>query len=215
MNFQKHGFDFEDRVIQNITKLTKEEYQNKLTGKYTSSMDIVKNIHSKHDYSIKVSKNGNGIGGGDILRFNKHCRDGFKLVIGCWKQINSTTKRFYTVYEFDIRENDYHALWGNLTEESLLPFVSYVKGIPAGKEAQKKNKTLWKEKRQKLYDTYGRGVLDIAAKIDSKNQRRVQCSFTVQNLIDCGVRYKKYDAEYRGISLPYEEKSKPRQFSKT
>lgn len=215
MESQRHGFDFENKIVYQITGLFKEEYEKKLENKYTASMDIVKGIYSDNDYSIKVSKNGKSIGGGDIIRFNKHCKEGFKLIVGCWNQKNESTKVYNCVYEFDILSNDYEKLWGLIPFNELKSFVDYVKSIPPGKEEQEKNIIVWKKKRSDLYNKYGKGIIDIAAKIDSKSQRRVQCSMKVEDLILANIKYKKYTNSYRGIKLPYEQKSISRQFKKT
>jgi hypothetical protein len=91
--------------------------------------------------------------------------------------------------------------------------VDYVKGIESGKSAQMANRAVWKQRRQEIYDTHGQGLCAIDAKIDSKNQRRVQCSIKIDKLIDSGIAYSKYETEYKGIKLPYEQLSAPRQFT--
>ena len=214
MEVQNHGVIFEDIVIRAITGLSKDEYQTLLENAYTASMDVVKGVKSDVNYSIKVSKNGKSIGCGDILRFIRHSRnDDFAMVVGAWRQISPTVKRYDCIYEFNIKPTDYPKLWDRFTEEILQPFVDYVKSIEPGKEAQLANRKLWKERRQAIYDTYGQGLCAIDAKIDSKNQRRVQCSIKIDKLIDSGIAYVKYETEYKGIKLPYEQDSSPRQFT--
>jgi hypothetical protein len=214
MEVQNHGVLFEDSIIRAITGLSKDEYQSKLENAYTASMDVVKGIESNTDYSIKVSKDGKSIGCGDLLRFMRHSRDGeFTMVVGAWQQITPTTKRYNTIYEFNITPADCPKLWDRITEEVVQPFVEYVKSIEPGKSAQMANRKLWKERRQAIYDVYGQGLCAIDAKIDSKNQRRVQCSIKIDKLIDSGIEYIKYETEYKGIKLPYEQTSSPRQFT--
>lgn len=214
MEVQNHGVVFEDYVVKSITGLNKKDYQSLLENAYTASMDIKKDIHSDCDYSIKVSKNGASIGCGDILRFNQHCRDGqFTMIVGAWKQNTVKTKIYYEIYEFDITPGDYKKLWSGITHKVLKPFVSYVKSIPQGKTAQKTHQNLWKEKRNKIYETYGKGLVTIDAKIDSKNQRRVQCSVKIKELIEAGISYRKYCNIYRDLSLPIKQNSGPRQFN--
>lgn len=216
MEVQSHGVLFEDSVIRAITGLSKTEYQNKLENAYTASMDVVKGVESDANYSVKVSKDGKSIGCGDILRFMSHCeKDQFFMVVGAWCQITPEIKRYDCIYEFKIHPDNYKTLWSGITTEVVQPFVEYVKSIPEGKAAQLANRSLWKQKRQAIYDTYGQGLCAIDAKIDSQNQRRVQCSIKIQKLIDSGIEYVKYETEYRGIKLPYEQASGPRQFSQT
>ena len=184
-----------------------------LDNAYTASMDVVKGIESDINYSVKVSKGGKSIGCGDILRFIRHCKnDEFTMVVGAWQQITPTTKRYDCIYEFNIRPKDYEKLWNGITEEIIQPFVDYVKSIGSGKAEQLAHQKLWKECRQKIYDTYGRGLCAIDAKVDSKNQRRVQCSIKIKELIESEIEYIKYEKEYKGILLPYEQTSSPRQF---
>jgi hypothetical protein len=135
------------------------------------------------------------------------------MVVGAWKQITPVIKRYDTIYEFNITPANYTTLWSGITEEVLKPFVEYVKSIEPGKSAQMANRRLWKERRQSIYDTYGQGLCAIDAKIDSKTQRRVQCSIKIDKLISSGIGYSKYEEEYKGIKLPYEQNSGPRQFT--
>lgn len=216
MEVQNHGVLFEDSIIRAITGLSKDEYQTLLENAYTASMDVVKGIKSDVNYSVKVSKDGKSIGCGDIIRFIKHSRDDeFTMVVGAWQQISPEVKRYNTIYEFNIKPADYTKLWDRITEEVMQPFVDYVRSIEPGKTAQMANRQIWKQRRQAIYDTYGQGLCAIDAKIDSKNQRRVQCSIKIDKLIDSGIAYSKYETEYKGIKLPYEQDSSPRQFTQT
>lgn len=216
MEVQVHGNLFEDRIIFQLTNLTKKQYQSLPNNSYTSSFDITKDIKSKSNFSIKSSKNGTSIGCGDILRFVNHCyNDNFAIIVGCWKQVSSTHKSFYEILEFSITPEFKHVICGNLTVENLKPFVDYVKSIPTGKAAQFQNRNIWKEKRQQLYDLYPPGLLKIDAKIDSKSQRRVQSSLIINKMIEAQIPYAKYTKDYKGIILPYEEKSPPRTFKRT
>jgi hypothetical protein len=217
MEVQSHGVLFEDNIVRAITGVSKDEYQTELPNGYTASMDVVKGIKSNANYSIKVSKDGKSIGCGDILRIVEHCKNNeFTMVVGAWRQISPTVKRYDCIYEFDIRPEHYQKLWSGITENALESFVQYVKEIPHGPQGQELHKKLWKQKRQQIYDTHGQGLFKIDAKIDSKNQRRVQCSIKIKDLIETKeITYRKYDTEYKGIPLPYEQNSSPRQFSQT
>jgi hypothetical protein len=213
MEVQHHGLVFEDKVIQSITGMPKVAYQSSLKNGYTSSMDIHKGYNSDHNYSIKTSKEGKAIACGDILRFTGHCMsEPFKIVAAAWKQIDSNTKKFNAVYEFNMEPEYYPILWGGITPDKLTPFVEYVKNIPHGSAGQAANKDLWKQKRDIIYEECGKGIATIDAKIDSKSQRRVQCSIKIQDMIDAGIPFVKYDIEYKGIKLPYEQESSPRSF---
>lgn len=216
MEVQHHGILFENNIIFDITGFSKKEYQQKLPEKYTSIMDIVKNVYSKKDYSIKVSKEGKGIGCADILRFLSNFKNEFTIIVGCWKKLDDENKQFYQIYEFDITPEHTKAFWGGLNADNLTPFVEYVKSIEPGKKAQKENQKLWKEKRAALYETYGQGIVSIDAKIDSKDQRRVQCSIKLEDMIRVFEgNYKVHTNNFGKIKLPYETASKSRSFKRT
>jgi hypothetical protein len=209
-NFQGHGFEFEDMIIKNITNLESKEYKQKQDGKNTAKYDIESGILSEENYSIKVSKNGNSVCCSDIIRFFDSTKnDKFKMVVGCWKQKDKTTKVYDKVIEIEFTEETHLKLWGRLSRNDLTNFVEYVKSIPYGPVGQSENKKLWKEKRDRIYDD---GIMSINAKIDSKTQRRVQCSFKLQDLIDNGFKCEVFENNYQGLKLPYEQKSTERQF---
>ena len=216
MEVQSHGIVFEDTIIHSITGMPKEQYQTLLENSYTHSMDIVKGLHSDHDYSIKVSKNGTGIGCGDILRFMDHTlTNPFIMVVGSWRQKDQSVKVYTDIYEFYLEPKHNHLLWANLTRDALEPFVKWVKAIPPFSQGQAQARQEWKNRRAELYAQYGKGLVRIDAKIDSKKQRRVQCSIKLAELISAGIPYTKYSSDYQGIHLPHEQKSSPRSFQKT
>lgn len=215
MESQYHGLVFEDIILSKITGMSKSKYETMLDGKYTSSMDIVKGIHSDLNYSIKVSKCGKTIDCGDILRFYDYTKEGFNMIVGCWNQKSPTIKNYDYIYEFQITEEQSSLFWNNIPKEALKEFVTYVKNIPYGKQAQLENRNIWKTKRQELYNLYGKGIVNIAAKIDSKSQRRVQCNILISDLLKSKINFTRHDVEYRGLVLPYEQESRPRQFKKS
>jgi hypothetical protein len=211
---QNHGNLFEAEIIKTRTGYTKEDYQNLMEGGYTSSFDMAEGVgNSEGNYSIKVTGS-RSIGCGDILRFFKHCRDSeFTMVLGVWKQISKTQKKYSEIYEIKFDPKTCKNVWGNMTADMLEPFVEYVKSIESGKEAQIANRKLWKEKRKAIYDKVEGCVMKIDAKINSKNQRRVQCSVTIDALVNAGLTVNKYTNNYYTITLPYVQDSTPRTFN--
>lgn len=211
---QSHGNLFEADVIKTHTGYSKDEYQSLMKGGYTSAFDMAKDVgNSKRNYSVKVTGN-NSIGCGDILRFFTHCRDSeFTMVLGVWKQISKTQKKYSEIYEIEFNPKTFKEVWGNMTADDLEPFVEYVKSIEPGKEAQMANRKIWKEKRKAIYDKVEGCVMKIDAKINSEKQRRVQCSVKIDALIKAGLTVTKYTDNYHTIQLPYVQDSKPRTFN--
>ncbi len=70
-------------------------------------------------------------------------------------------------------------------------YDTFIKSIPAGREAQQ----LTKEERtlRKNNIACKDALMVIHPKVDSKKQRRVQCSFKIDEMIAAGVEYMKKD----------------------
>jgi len=185
---QSHGNDFEDFIITELTGKTKKEYDS-LKGKdgYTSAMDIVKGLYYYKNISIKTAK-GNKVDCGDILRRMKEKE--YEIIVGQYRQ-DGGNKVIHTQYTFKIKPEDYNKLWGNMKYELVEEFDQYVKSIPSGREAQQSTK----EERTRLKNniTCKDALMVIHPKVDSKSQRRVQCSFKIDQMIDSGVEYTKKD----------------------
>ena len=198
---QAHGNLYEDRVIRERTGMTKDEYDTKKENGYTSEFDLASGLVVDYNGSIKTTNN-NTICCSDLLRKMKH-KD-YNLIVGVYKQVGNQ-KKFHTEYEFFITPNDYNILWGDMKYDDVESFVNYVKSIPAGKEAQQSTKSF----RNTLQESVQckKALFKINPKVDSKNQRRVQCSLHIDKLIAAGIQYKKTSIDYTVVSGP-------RQFNK-
>ena len=184
MEVQAHGNYYEDLKTRQITGLSKAEYDALKDNGYTSGMDIMKGLLSVNDYSIKTT-NGNRIDCGDILR--RRQEEKYNLVVAVWEQVGMT-KIFHTEYTFYISPSDTQKLWGNMTYERLKEYDDYIKSIPAGKQAQQETKI--RREALKTYTEDKNALFTINPKVDSKKQRRVQCSLKIKQLIKAGIEYK-------------------------
>ena len=184
MEVQAHGNYYEDLKTRQITGLSKADYDALKESGYTSGMDIEKGLLSAYDYSIKTSK-GNTVDCGDILR--RRQETDYNLVVGCYSQVGDN-KVFHTEYTFYIRPEHESILWGKMNYNLLAEYVDYIKNIPAGKQAQQETKA----KRTVLKNciTDKNALIKIHPKVDSKKQRRVQCSLKIKQLIKAGIDYK-------------------------
>ena len=201
MEVQAHGNYFEDLKIRELTGFSKDEYDSMKDNGYTSSMDIVKGLHSDKDVSIKTTK-GRKVDCGDILR--RRSETEYDIIIGVWDQVGDS-KIFHTEYTFHIKPEHETLLWGRMSYEKLREFNEYIKSIPEGRTAQKETKV-----ERQVLKTITEDVdaqMKIHPKVDSKKQRRVQCSFNIDKLIKVGVEY-----EARPIRLTID--SKTRTFNK-
>ena len=201
MEVQAHGNYFEDLKIRELTGFSKDEYDSMKDNGYTSSMDIVKGLHSDKDVSIKTAK-GRKVDCGDILR--RRSETEYDIIIGVWDQVGDK-KIFHTEYTFHIKPEHETLLWGRMSYEKLREFNEYIKSIPEGRTAHHETKV---ERHVLMTITEDADAqMKIHPKVDSKKQRRVQCSFNIDRLIRAGVEY-----EARPIRLT--EDSKTRTFNK-
>ena len=201
MEVQAHGNYFEDLKIRELTGFSKDEYDSMKDNGYTSSMDIVKGLHSDKDVSIKTAK-GRKVDCGDILR--RRSETEYDIIIGVWDQVGDR-KIFHTEYTFHIKPEHETLLWGRMSYEKLREFNEYIKSIPEGRTAQQETKV---ERHVLTTITEDADAqMKIHPKVDSKKQRRVQCSFNIDKLIRAGVEY-----EARPIRLTVD--SKTRTFNK-
>ena len=184
---QAHGIVFEDLKIKHLTGLSKKEYDKLKLNGYTSSFDLVNGIIVNYNASIKASGK-NSIDCAVILKRMEEKE--YKLIVGCYYQ-DGNNKVFHTEYEFYITVDDYFKLWGDMKYEQVKNFVNYVKNIPHGKEAQKN--TLVKRSILQEQIQSKTSLMKINPKVDSKKQRRVQCSFKLDEMLVSGIKYIKKD----------------------
>ena len=183
MEVQAHGNYYEDLKTRQITGLSKVDYDALKENGYTSGMDIMKGLMSAYDYSIKTSK-GNTVDCGDILR--RRQETDYNLVVGCYSQVGEN-KVFHTEYTFYIKPEHEQKLWGRMNYNLLAEYVNYIKNIPAGKKAQQETKTERTLLKNCVSDK--NDLVKIHPKVDSKKQRRVQCSVKIKELIKADIPY--------------------------
>ena len=194
MEVQAHGNKYEDYKIRKLTGHSKKDYDEKKKNGYTSPFDLVKGLHVDFDGGIKTTSS-NTICCSDIQRMYGH--GDYTLIVGVYDQVDNK-KVFHTEYEFYIKKEDFDKLWGNTSVEKLNEYVDKVKSVKHGKEAQ--------AEYQKVAEVWKQGVSDdnalfvINPKVDSKKQRRVQCSLHIDKLIAAGVKYTKKDINYTVVS---------------
>ena len=181
MEVQQHGNYYEDLKTRQITGLDKKTYDSLKSNGYTSGMDIMKGLLSLCDWSIKTT-GGNVVDCGDILR--RRQEEKYNLVVAVWEQVGMT-KVFHTEYTFYISPGDTDKLWGKMNYNQLVEYVDYIKSIPYGQEAETKtDRTVLKnciEDKNALFT--------INPKVNSQ-QRRVQCSLKIKQLIKAGIPHK-------------------------
>ena len=184
MEVQQHGNYYEDLKTRQITGLDKKTYDSLKDNGYTSGMDIMQGLLSVSDYSIKTT-GGNVVDCGDILR--RRQEEKYNLVVAVWEQVGMT-KVFHTEYTFYISPSDSDKLWGKMSYMKLKEYDDYIKSIPAGLDGQQESKVTRTILKTVTEDK--NALFTINPKVDSKKQRRVQCSLKIKQLIKAGIPHK-------------------------
>ncbi len=171
---QRHGFDFENWV--------KETFFAEFKANYTQKWDVPNEANClptipktlRHlPVSIKTCKFGSPIGFGDALRQFKNDED-FLLIVGFWKQ-NENYKNFLAVEGVKVTADEWRKLFLPLGLADLTILDSTIKTLELHySEARKRAKEI------KNSDKFQSAKIVLNPKLDSKTQRRLQCSLPFQ-----------------------------------
>jgi len=194
---QNHGFIFED-WIKGVLGVKKLAYN------YTQKWDIP----GETPISVKCMGLTNALEFGSTVRVWE-VNKSFIIVVGRWEQTKDK-KVIKSIDEINITPKILMKMRGSITLKELKNFDKKIKSFPAGKEGQKKGIQFakkWKfERKNKM------GLLTITHKIDSKDQRRIQCNLNYKNYIKLfGQPSEKVD--FRGHIFNQEINHSPRKFN--
>ena len=130
-------------------------------------------LNPLENVSIKTSSN-NNIDCGDILRFfNGDFTKKYTIMLIRYDQIDDT-KQIKEIIEIDYTSELRSYLFGSITEDILTNYVNTIKIIPHG-PVSNEIKEMYKKTKNQLQKDYNMKI-NISPKVDSKSQRRVQCS---------------------------------------
>ncbi len=162
---QQHGYVFE-RWVQDTF------FDGYRLENYTQEWDVAKEANKKYGglpVSIKFTKYGSPVGLGDALRQFQIDED-FLLIIGYWKQ-EGERKRVVNMVAAVVTPKLYQSLWQPITPDDLKTLDAAVKNRTVDvKQARLDAKKL------KSALPFTKAVMTVNPKIDSKTQRRLQCS---------------------------------------
>lgn len=165
---QEHAFIFENW----IKKILGVE---NLATNYTQKWDIPGVV----PISVKFMGINNAVEFSSTVRIWE-INEPFTLVLGRWKQVDSQ-KIVVSIDEITITLNDLEKMRGLITLQEIKDFDKKIKSFPAGKDGQKEGIEFAKKWKKDREDRMG--LLTITHKIDSKNQRRIQCNLNSKNYI--------------------------------
>jgi len=125
--------------------------------------------------SIKTTCSTN-IDCGDIIRFynNDFTENKYTNIIIIVYEQHANTKQIKEIIEFKYSAEIRKFLFGTITKEEIEEYNKYIKSIPKG-PVSKEIKTTYIQMKQELQTRHNM-LINISPKVDSKSQRRVQCS---------------------------------------
>jgi hypothetical protein len=132
--------------------------------------------------SIKTSGN-NNIDCGDILRFyDLDTTKKLTIILIRYKQTGNI-KTINEIIEIDYNEKLKNILFGSIPRQVIEGYVKYIKSIESGAVSEQIKKK-YKDCKVKMQNEFNM-LINISPKVDSKNQRRVQCSIPkINELLD-------------------------------
>lgn len=204
---QLHGKFFENLVKETFLKGKNDN------AKALDAFDIKACTETGNSpVSVKMTKT-ETVGLADAYRAFQINHD-FKMIVGTYIQ-DGSMKSIRQIYEFNITASEWETIKGNIPIESISNFNQSIKFFPTGKhkEAREYSKK-FKKDIHKQYQSY----IDLNPKIDSKNQRRLQCSISIYDLKEIVKDWTPYSyynfGNYRGIMLPLSFRSEKRRLKK-
>jgi hypothetical protein len=166
---QEFGFHIENLVRTLVHKLP-------IKYNDVSVHDISKEenaLDSTETQSIKTSC-GKQIDCGDVLRlFDYDYKEKHTMIVFCYNQENSK-RVIKRIFELNMNEEFKKILFGTRTREQIETLDKYVKSIPKNGKTKIHSST-YKQMAKDLREK-SNGWISYAPKVDSKSQRRLQCS---------------------------------------
>lgn len=184
---QGHGFTFEKWIHETFF----DSYKSR---SYTEEWDVGKEFNVSYGgvpVSIKTAKHGSPVGLGDALRQFRINED-FLLIVGFWRQ-EENKKRIVNIVAAPITVGLWRSLWHPITSEDLQKLDATIKDRTltyqqARTEAQ----------RIKSQPPFTQAHITVNPKIDSKTQRRLQCSLGFSTLFSAVAP----DADQTAVEVP-------------
>lgn len=164
---QAHGFKFEDWLKKTFFDIY-----------YTSEWDIPEQLNPNPKggpISIKTAKWRGSVYFGDALR-QFQIQQQFTLIVGFWKS-EANKKKIVKIVEAVISPDKWKEIWKPLTAETIRELDSLIKDRSISPEAARKR---IQEKLSELRNKKPT-IITLNPKIDSKTQRRLQCSLSFTN----------------------------------
>jgi hypothetical protein len=168
---QAHGFTWEKSVLEGVYGITGAQ-----VGGYTRTHDVSAEENTLDGASVSIKTSGSeSVDMGDARRVFQACASGepFHLLLIQYAQ-EGDEKVLESVSYIDLTSS-ITELFGELGLEDITDMHTYLKAIPAGR-ASVDTRNEYKRRAAEL--SRRSGAISLRPKVDSKTQRRLQCSFS-------------------------------------
>jgi hypothetical protein len=168
---QSHGLVFERWVGDTF-------FDGYRPPRYTQKWDIPAEINTRHGglpVNPKAVKYGTPVGLGDALQ-QFDIDEPFILILGYWRQ-EGAEKRFVNLTAITVTPEQWRKLWGPVTRADLEKLDAVIKDRSLDyREARRKAQAM------KKAPPFSQSIIVLNPKIDSKTQRRLQCSLRFKDV---------------------------------
>jgi hypothetical protein len=204
---QQHGLIFEQWVRDTF-------FDHYRAPSYTQKWDIPAAINKNYGHvpvNPKAAKYGTPVDLGDALR-QFQIDEPFILVVGFWQQ-DGDDKRFVNIVAPRIEPALWRKLWGSVTQADLARLDAVIKDKSLTPEAARAAAL-----KIKSAAPFTQSIIVVNPKIDSKTQRRLQCSLRFEDVFKYLAPAASAKPQDRpalwDVDFPHEIASKPRRLSK-
>lgn len=208
---QSHGFTFE--------KWVRDAFFGGYHGSYMQKWDVPSEQNNYNatpaelqgiPVSIKTAKYGSPIGLGDILR-QREINHPFLMIVGFWQQRTHAEKWFEEIGVVCFSEAHWSSLWGVLALTHLRQIDAVVKNPAEHYSVVRETVRTWKRTTPEVVTSR----IVVNPKIDSKTQRRIQCSLPFSEFWRHAGRepIRQDQPKLFGIGFPNPVKSSARKFN--
>jgi hypothetical protein len=169
---QHHGFSFEKWVRETLFQSYEGTYMQKwdIPPEFNSHIGIPKKFQNL-PVSVKSAKYGAPVGLGDVLR-QRSIDESFLIIAGFWRQRTSSQKWFEEIGVAHFTAESWTALWGSLELDAIQVIDKEIKNLALPYQTARIKAQAWKRQ----FADNSNSQIVINPKIDSKRQRRIQCS---------------------------------------
>lgn len=165
---QRHGFDFENWVKETFFEKFDVTYTEKWdVSAEANSLEIIPEEFRNLPVSIKTCKNNSPIALGDALRQFRNDED-FLFIVGFWEQ-SGINKNIVSAEAVKVMAKDWRKLFEPLMEGDLKLLDSTIKN-------RERHYTEVRKLAKEIKKSFPPTKIVLNPKIDSKIQRRLQCS---------------------------------------